>query len=101
MKHLILSLILALPIVGATQDIVKKAPLIKEGDGPYTQLIIRGVMLIDGTGAPPVGPVSPVAPVVPVAPVTPFVPLVPAVPVGHKKVVANRRAANPDWNPRA
>lgn len=58
MKHLILSLILALPIVGATQDIVKKAPLVKEGDGPYTQLIIRGVMLIDGTGAPPVGPVD-------------------------------------------
>jgi hypothetical protein len=35
---------------------VKKAPEVKEGDGPYTQLIIRGVMLIDGTGAPPVGP---------------------------------------------
>jgi hypothetical protein len=51
-------LILALPIVLAAQDIVKKAPLVKEGDGPYTQLIIRGVMLIDGTGAPPVGPVD-------------------------------------------
>jgi hypothetical protein len=31
---------------------VTKAPEVKEGDGPYTQLIIRGVMLIDGTGAP-------------------------------------------------
>jgi hypothetical protein len=58
MKRLFLSLILALPIVLAAQDIVKKAPLVKEGDGPYTQLIIRGVMLIDGTGAPPVGPVD-------------------------------------------
>jgi len=58
MKRLFLSLIVALPIVLAAQDIVKKAPLIKEGDGPYTQLIIRGVMLIDGTGAPPVGPVD-------------------------------------------
>ncbi len=37
---------------------VTKAPEVKEGDGPYTQLIIRGVMLIDGTGAPPVGPVD-------------------------------------------
>lgn len=35
---------------------IKKAPEIKEGEGPYSQLIIRGVMLIDGTGAPPVGP---------------------------------------------
>jgi hypothetical protein len=33
---------------------IKKAPEVKEGDGPFTQLIIRGVMLIDGTGAPPV-----------------------------------------------
>lgn len=37
---------------------VTKAPEVKEGDGPYTQLIIRGVTLIDGTGAPPVGPVD-------------------------------------------
>jgi hypothetical protein len=58
MKRLFLSLILAMPIILAAQDIVKKAPLVKEGDGPYTQLIIRGVMLIDGTGAPPVGPVD-------------------------------------------
>ncbi len=40
------------------QDVMKKAPEIKEGEGPYTQLIIRGVILIDGTGAPPVGPVD-------------------------------------------
>jgi len=37
---------------------VKPAPEIKEGEGPYTQLIIRGVMMIDGTGSPPVGPVD-------------------------------------------
>lgn len=35
---------------------VKDAPIINEGEGPYSQLIIRGVMLIDGTGAPPIGP---------------------------------------------
>jgi len=29
-----------------------------EGLGPYTTLVIRGAMLIDGTGAPPAGPVD-------------------------------------------
>ena len=28
------------------------------GDGPYSQLIIRGVTLINGNGAPPIGPVD-------------------------------------------
>jgi hypothetical protein len=37
---------------------MKKAPEVKEGDGPYPQLIIRGVTLIDGTGSPPWGPVD-------------------------------------------
>ncbi|MEB3067494.1 hypothetical protein, partial [Parvimonas micra] len=37
---------------------IAKAPEIKEGDGPYTQLIIRGITLINGTGAPPVGPMD-------------------------------------------
>ncbi len=35
---------------------VKKAPEVKEGDGPYEQLIIRGATLINSTGAPPTGP---------------------------------------------
>jgi imidazolonepropionase-like amidohydrolase len=34
------------------------APEIKEGNGPFSQLIIRGVNLIDGTGAPMFGPVD-------------------------------------------
>lgn len=34
------------------------APTRSEGEGPYTKLIIRGVILVDGTGAPPVGPVD-------------------------------------------
>jgi hypothetical protein len=29
-----------------------------EGEGPWTRLIIRGVTLVDGTGAPPIGPVD-------------------------------------------
>lgn len=35
-----------------------KAPPRKEGDGPWSQLIIRGVTLINGTLAPPLGPVD-------------------------------------------
>jgi len=37
---------------------IPKAPEVKEGEGPYVQLIIRGVTLIDGTGAPPIGPMD-------------------------------------------
>lgn len=37
---------------------VPKAPARNEGEGPYQRLIIRGVTLIDGTGAPPFGPVD-------------------------------------------
>ena len=37
---------------------VKSSPEIKEGDGPYSQLIIRGVTLINGNGSPPRGPVD-------------------------------------------
>jgi len=29
-----------------------------EGEGPYRRLVIRGAMLIDGSGAPPMGPVD-------------------------------------------
>lgn len=29
-----------------------------EGEGPWPQLILRGVTVVDGTGAPPVGPVD-------------------------------------------
>lgn len=42
----------------AQADKVKKAPPRAEGDGPFSQLIIRGVTLINGNGAPPVGPVD-------------------------------------------
>lgn len=37
---------------------IAKAPVRNEGDGPYTQLILRGVIMINGTGAPPIGPVD-------------------------------------------
>ncbi|MBX2899884.1 MAG: amidohydrolase family protein [Cyclobacteriaceae bacterium] len=41
-----------------TKAQVLKSPEVKDGDGPYPQLIIRGVTLINGTGAPPIGPVD-------------------------------------------
>ncbi len=37
---------------------ITPAPDRAEGDGPYDRLIIRGVVLVDGTGAPPIGPVD-------------------------------------------
>jgi hypothetical protein len=37
---------------------IEKAPARREGDGPYNRLIIRGVTLVNSTGAPPVGPVD-------------------------------------------
>ncbi len=37
---------------------ISKAPEKKEGDGQYAQLIIRGITLINGNGAPPIGPVD-------------------------------------------
>lgn len=57
MKRIFTSLFILSAFCVSAQGI-KKAPEVKEGEGPFPQLIIRGVMLIDGTGAPPVGPVD-------------------------------------------
>jgi hypothetical protein len=37
---------------------IKKAPERMEGEGPWSQLILRGATVVNGTGAPPVGPVD-------------------------------------------
>jgi imidazolonepropionase-like amidohydrolase len=37
---------------------IPKAPEVKEGQGPWNQLIIRGVTVINSTGAPPIGPMD-------------------------------------------
>lgn len=37
---------------------VTEAPIVDEGEGPFPQLIIRGAILINSTGAPPIGPVD-------------------------------------------
>ena len=41
-----------------SEEAMAKAPPRAEGEGPFKRLILRGVTLIDGTGAPPVGPVE-------------------------------------------
>lgn len=37
---------------------IEKAPDRSEGEGPFNRMIIRGVTLINGNGAPPTGPVD-------------------------------------------
>ncbi|MEY3922297.1 MAG: hypothetical protein RL634_2058 [Bacteroidota bacterium] len=57
MKKLILIfLVQGLFFHGFTQ--IKKAPNRNEGEGPWSQLILRGAILVNGTGAPPTGPVD-------------------------------------------
>ncbi|MCE2896035.1 MAG: amidohydrolase family protein [Flammeovirgaceae bacterium] len=57
MKHIYICLLIVSSSFAIAQGI-KKAPELKEGEGPYVQLIIRGITMIDGTGAPPIGPVD-------------------------------------------
>lgn len=38
--------------------LLSPAPPREEGEGPFNRLIIRGAILIDGTGAPPRGPMD-------------------------------------------
>lgn len=56
MKFKLLSVFLLLATTVFCQ--IPKAPDRSEGDGPWPQLIIRGVTLINGNGAPPTGPVD-------------------------------------------
>nr|WKN40303.1 amidohydrolase family protein [Tunicatimonas sp. TK19036] len=42
----------------AQEEPIPRAPERSEGEGPFPQLIIRGVTLINGAGSPPVGPVD-------------------------------------------
>lgn len=51
-----LLLAIAIAVSGIAQ--VQPAPDRAEGEGPWPQLIIRGVTLINGNGAPPIGPVD-------------------------------------------
>ncbi len=57
MKNLI-STLLAIGILFGLQAQVQEAPDRYRGEGPFEQLIIRGVILINGNGAPPRGPID-------------------------------------------
>jgi hypothetical protein len=56
---LIIALVSSAP-TWATEELAEapRAPARSEGEGPYGRLILRGVTLIDGTGAPARGPVD-------------------------------------------
>lgn len=57
LSHFLLFLFVLLPLSTWTQPIPKGPDRIR-GEGPFDQLIIRGVTLINGNGAPPIGPVD-------------------------------------------
>ncbi|MFO7745977.1 MAG: amidohydrolase family protein [Psychroflexus sp.] len=57
MRKLLLSLCVLLIQIPVWSQI-ESAPERTEGEGPWAQLIIRGVTLINGNGAPPTGPVD-------------------------------------------
>ena len=58
MKHFLLLTLVAFPLLVSAQMIGAPDRKASEGEGPFDQLIIRGVTMIDGTGAPPTGPVD-------------------------------------------
>jgi hypothetical protein len=49
---------LAIPLLAQPPESIPAAPARAEGEGPFTRLILRGVTVIDGTGAPPMGPMD-------------------------------------------
>ncbi|MEQ9414165.1 MAG: amidohydrolase, partial [Cyclobacteriaceae bacterium] len=58
MKRILLVTLLSLPMWVSAQMIGAPDRKSSEGEGPFDQLIIRGISLIDGTGGPPTGPVD-------------------------------------------
>ena len=56
--HRLLVLVLACIPFLSLRSQMPYAPIIREGNGPFTQFIIRGVNLVDGTGSPMFGPVD-------------------------------------------
>jgi hypothetical protein len=51
-------LVISLPATVLAQNPEAPARGADEGEGPFDRLILRGAVLIDGTGAPPFGPVD-------------------------------------------
>jgi imidazolonepropionase-like amidohydrolase len=56
MTRIFFAILLSIIYCQQIQATIKPAPNRQEGEGPYTQLILRGVTVIDGTGAPAYGP---------------------------------------------
>ncbi|MDH3224239.1 MAG: amidohydrolase, partial [Gemmatimonadota bacterium] len=57
-RMILVAVALALCPSGAWGQFVLPGPDRVEGEGPFERLIIRGAIVIDGTGAPPRGPVD-------------------------------------------
>ena len=57
-RILLLACLFIVLFVDITLAQVPAAPARAEGEGPYERLILRGGILIDGSGAPPIGPVD-------------------------------------------
>jgi hypothetical protein len=68
---LLMTLLLLSPTLAVAQDTeeteqesvspfgaIPEAPPRAEGEGPFDRLILRGAVVIDGTGAPPIGPID-------------------------------------------
>ena len=53
-----LSLAVTLLSLASLKAQIPRAPDRSEGEGPWPQLILRGVTMVNGTGAPPIGPVD-------------------------------------------
>lgn len=58
MKKMLIIICTCIAYLSFAQAPVEKAPIKNEGEGPFSQLIIRGATLINSTGAPPIGPVD-------------------------------------------
>src|SRR6056297_1045385 len=51
-------LLLAVSLAPIAHAEIEPAPDRELGEGPFDQLILRGGILVNGTGAPPIGPVD-------------------------------------------
>lgn len=57
-KYFLIASLLFLKLEALAQTTLVKSPPRADGEGPWSQLIIRGVTLINGTLSPPLGPVD-------------------------------------------
>ena len=57
-KHVLFFLMSLVFLMNEAAAQILKSPARAEGEGPWPQLIIRGPVLINGNGAPPIGPVD-------------------------------------------